>query len=55
MSNAGKVVTVALLAALAWAVAPLGQIHLRGYQLCVKHAYGLCERCGASSDFDIGN
>ena len=59
MSNARKVFAVALLAALAWAVAPvaeaqppirigaslsqtggfatLGQVQLRGYQLCVKH------------------
>ena len=59
MSNAAKILAVALLAALAWAVAPvadaqppirigaslsqtggsaaLGQAHLRGYKLCVKH------------------
>ena len=59
MSNVRKVVAVAVLAALAWAVAPVaeaqkpirigatisqtgalsvvGQINLRGYQLCVKH------------------
>ena len=59
MSNARKVFAGAVLAALAWAVAPvaeaqppirigaslaqtglsaaLGQDHLRGYQLCVKH------------------